>query len=59
MALSCKLYEELSSDDGKANENIAWKCNFISFVLLRDYFISFNFYRNGELPRNQIARNGV
>ena len=35
------------------------KYNFISFVLLRDYFNSFNFYRNGELPRNQIGRSDV
>ena len=26
---------------------------------LRDYFNSFNFYRNSELPRNQIGRSGV
>ena len=28
-------------------------------MLLRDYFNSFNFYGNGELPRNQIGRSGV
>ena len=28
-------------------------------MLLRDYVNSFNFYRNGELPRNQIGRSGV
>ena len=33
--------------------------NFILFVLLRDYFNSFNFYRNGELPGNQTGRSGV
>ena len=49
----------LSSDDGNGNENVARKCSFISFVLLRDHFNSFNFYRNGELPRNQIGRSGV
>ena len=31
----------------------------ISFVLLRDYFNSFNFYTKDELPRNQIGRSGV
>ena len=35
------------------------KYNFNSFVLLWHYFNSFNFYRNGELPRNQIGRSGV
>ena len=28
-------------------------------MLLCDYFNSFNFYRNGELSRNQTGRNGV
>ena len=42
-----------------ANENVTWKYNFISFVLLRDYFNSFNFYTNDKLPRNQIGRSGV
>ena len=28
----------LSSDDGNGNENITWKYNYSSFVLLRDYF---------------------
>ena len=32
---------------------------FISFVLLGDYFNSLNFYKNGELSRNQIGRSGV
>ena len=36
-----------------------FKYNFISFVLLRHYFKSFNFYRNGELPRNKSGRSGV
>ena len=31
----------------------------ISFVLLHDYFNSLNFYKNGELSRNQIGRSGV
>ena len=48
-----------SSDYGNANENATWKYKFISFVLLRDYFIVFNFFRNGELSRNQIGRSGV
>ena len=49
----------LSSDEGEGNENVSWKYNFISFVLLRDYFNSLNFYRNDELSRNQIGRSGV
>ena len=28
------------------------------FVLLRDYFNSYNLYKNDELPRNQIVRFG-
>ena len=28
-------------------------------MLLRHFFSSFNFYRNGELLRNQIGRSGV
>ena len=28
-------------------------------MLLRDYFKSLNFYKNGELSRNQIGRSGV
>ena len=28
-------------------------------MLLRDYFNSLNFYKNGELSRNQIDRSGV
>ena len=40
---------DLRSDDGNAEEN----------VNLRNYFNLFNFYRNGELPRNQIGRSGV
>ena len=49
----------LSNDDGNCNENITRKCIFISFVLLRDYFNSLNFYKNGKLSRNQIGRSGV
>ena len=41
------------------NENVTRKYIFISFVLLRDYFNSLNFYKNGELSRNQIGRSGV
>ena len=33
--------------------------NFISFVLLCDYFNLLNFYRNGELSRSQIGRSGI
>ena len=33
--------------------------NITLFVLLRDYFNSLNFYKNGELSRNQIGRSGV
>ena len=51
------LIGNLSSDDGNANENTTWKYNLTSFVLLCDYFNSFNFYRNGELRRNQIGRS--
>ena len=49
----------LSNDDGNGNGNVSRKYNFISFVLLRDYFNSLNFYKNGELSRNQICRSGV
>ena len=49
----------LSNDDGNGNKNVTWKYNFMSFVLLRDYFNSLNFYGNGELSRNQISRSGV
>ena len=49
----------LSNDDGNGNENVSRKYIFISFVLLRDYFNSFNFYKNGELSRNQIGRSGA
>ena len=43
----------LRSDDGEANENVTLKYNFILFVLLRDYFNSFNFYRN---PGTKLVR---
>ena len=33
--------------------------SFHYFALLRDYFNSFNFYKNGALSRNQIGRSGV
>ena len=49
----------LSNDDGNGNENVTQKYIFISFVLLRDYFNSLNFYKTGELSRNQICRSGV
>ena len=49
----------LSNDDGKGDENVTRKYIFISFLLLRDYFNSHNFYKNGELSRNQIGRSGV
>ena len=55
----CWPVGSLSNDDGNANENVPWKYNFISFVLLRDYLNSFNFYNNGELPRDQTGRSGV
>ena len=44
---------------GNGNENVTWKYNFISFVLLRDFFNSLDFFRNGELSRNQLDRSGV
>ena len=58
VALLNSLLGSLSNDDGSGNENVAWKYN-MSFVLLRDYFNSLNFYRNGELSRNRISRSGV
>ena len=53
------LKGSLSNNDGNGNENVTRKYIFISFVLLRDYFNSLNFYKNGELSRNQIGRSGV
>ena len=55
------LIGSLSNDDGNGNgnENATWKYIFISFVLLRDYFNSLNFYKTGEIFRNQIGRSGV
>ena len=44
---------------GNANENVTRKYNFISSVLLLDYFNSFNLYTNDKLHRNQIGRSGV
>ena len=52
-------FSGLSNDDGNGNENVTWKYIFISFVLLRYYFNSLNFYKNGELSRNQIGRSGI
>ena len=49
----------LSNDDENGNENDTRKYIFISCVLLRNYFNSLNFYKNGELSRNQIGRSGV
>ena len=49
----------LSNDDGNSNEDITRKYIFISFVLLRNYFNSLNFYKNGELSRSQIGRRGM
>ena len=54
-----KLIGSLSNDDGNGNENVTRKYIFISFVLLRDYFNSFSFYKNGELSRNQIGGSGA
>ena len=45
----------LSNDDGNGNENV----DLYSFVLLRDCFNSPNFYKYGELSRNQIGRIGI
>ena len=59
MVYKSYLLGSLSNDDGNGNENVTWKYNFISFVLLRDNFNSLNFYKNGELSRNQIGRSGV
>ena len=53
------LIGSLSNDDGIGNENVTRKYIFTSCVLLRDYFNSLNFYKNGELSRNQIVRSGV
>ena len=49
----------LSNEDGNGNENVTRKYIFILFVLLRDYFNSLNFYKNGKLSKNQIGRSGV
>ena len=53
------LIGSLSNDDGNGNENVTRKYIFLSFALLRDYFNSLNFYKNGELSRNQIGKSGV
>ena len=47
-----------SSEQNMKHQTIA-EYNFVSFVLLRDYFNSFNFFRNSKHPRNQIGRCGV
>ena len=49
------LIGSLSNDDCNGNENVTWKYIFISFVLLRDYFNSLNFYKNGELSKLPIG----
>ena len=56
---TCLVTGSLSNDDGNGNENVTRKYIFILFVLLRDYFNSLDFYKNGQLPRNQIGRSGV
>ena len=56
---SGKVVGSLSNNDGNGNENVTRKYIFISFVLVRDYFNSLNFHKNGELSRNQIGRSGV
>ena len=46
--------------DGNAIDNVTLKyVTFISFVLLPNYFNSFNFYTNDELHRSQIGWSGV
>ena len=55
----CSAEGSLSNDDGNGNKNVTRKYIFISFVQLRDYFHSLNFYKNGELSGNQIGRSGV
>ena len=49
----------LRNDEGNGNENVTRKYIFIYFVLIRDYFNSLNFYKNGKPSRNQIGRSGV
>ena len=46
---------DLSSDNGNGNENVTWKYNFISFVLLRDYFNSLNFYKMTNCPGTKLV----
>ena len=45
----------LYNDDGNGNENVTRKYIFISFLLLRDYFNSFNFYKNGDYPETKLV----
>ena len=47
-----KLLGNLSSDNGNTSKMVTWKYNFILFVLLCDFFNSFNLYKNNKLPRN-------
>ena len=43
--------------DGDDNENVIWKYNFISFVLLHDYFNSFNAStRTANYPGTNVAK---
>ena len=44
--------ENLSNDDGNANENVAWKYKFALLVLLRDYSNSFYLYNVREVFGN-------
>ena len=49
----------LKQKDGNANENVAWKYEFASLALLRNYSNSFNLYNVAELSRNRTCGNGV
>ena len=40
-------------------KNVTWKYNFISFVLRREFFNSFNLCNNGEITRNPTGRRSV
>ena len=42
----------LSNDDGNGNENVTWKYNFASLLLLRDYSNLFNLYNVGDVSGN-------
>ena len=54
-----EIIGSLSNVVGNGNENVTRKYIFISFVLRRDNFNSLNFYKNGELSRNQIGCSGL